>query len=163
MRRPPFGLIAPTANDMAANISRHAWAGLHDRPVPRGNPFLEDPSVIGAPFSVVSMVDGPSFRSAMDGARLDSAQTLPVPPPPFYGVGDVAIHAVPYLDVGLRFTRPSRWLSDRQIDRWRRQWSSVATAPMARIHDLYSQLVAVVPEGGPPTFVMEIIVWTTSF
>ena len=151
VRRPPFGLIAPTANDIGREYRVMRGLASTTVPVPRAIQFSEDPSVIGAPFTVVSMVDGPVIRSAIDGARLTRADAARAAAALLGGL--LAIHAVPYKDVGLHsLGRPDGFLK-RQIDRWRRQWSSVATAPMAGIHDLYSQLVAAVPEGGPPTLV----------
>lgn len=151
LRRPPLGLVAPTANDIGREFRVVEALGSTPVPVPRAIAFCDDPSVIGSPFSVVSMVDGRVVRSTSDGAALsptDAARAAAA-----LVAGLATIHAVPYHEVGLgSLGRPAGYLT-RQIDRWRKQWDIVTTAPLSGISELYMRLAAEVPRESAATVV----------
>jgi aminoglycoside phosphotransferase (APT) family kinase protein len=151
LRRPPFGLVAPTANDVGREFRVVAALGQTPVPVARAIAFCDDLSVIGAPFSVVSMVEGRVIRSAADGAALsaDDADRLTTA----LVTGLAAIHSIPYQEVGLgNLGRPMGYLP-RQVDRWRRQWEMVATQPLPGIAELHAKLGTAMPAESGATIV----------
>ena len=151
LRRPPFGLVAPTANDVGREFRVVAALGQTPVPVARAVAFCDDLSVLGAPFSVVSMVDGRVIRSAADGAALSAGDADRLTTALVTGLA--AIHAIPYQEVGLGdLGRPIGYL-ERQVDRWRRQWETVATRPLPGIAELHAKLAAAMPLESDATIV----------
>ncbi|MBO0692944.1 MAG: phosphotransferase family protein [Acidimicrobiaceae bacterium] len=151
LRRPPFGLVAPTANDLGREFRVVAALGPTPVPVARAMAFCDDSSVIGAPFSVVSMVEGRVIRSAADGAALSAEDADRLTTALVTGLA--AIHAIPYQDVGLGdLGRPVGYL-ERQVNLWRRQWEMVATRTLPGIAELHAKLAAAMPEESGATIV----------
>jgi aminoglycoside phosphotransferase (APT) family kinase protein len=151
LRRPPLGLVAPTANDIGREYRVVTALRSTSVPVAEAVAFCDDLSVIGAPFSVVSMVDGRVIRTASDGAALSPAEASRAAAS--LVVGLATIHAVPYQEVGLgSLGRPEGYLT-RQLDRWRKQWDTVTTAPLAGVSDLYMRLASAVPQESAATLV----------
>lgn len=144
LRRPPLGHLTPTAHDVGREFRVMAALGPTAVPVPRTVVSCEDPAVLGAPFTVVSHVDGPVLR---DGAALPDLD--------FRRYSDVLVdelvklHAVVPAEVGLgAFGRPEGFLG-RQLRRWRGQWDRVATRDLPTVDTLHERLVeAVPPESG---------------
>jgi aminoglycoside phosphotransferase (APT) family kinase protein len=99
LRRPPLGHVAPTANDIGREHRMVAALESTRVPVARAIAYCDDRSVIGAPFSVVSMVNGRVIRSAADGAALDPVSATRIATALVAVLA--AIHAVPYQEVGL--------------------------------------------------------------
>ncbi len=58
LRRPPLGHVLPTAHDMAREYRIISALAGTDVPVARAIALCSDPAVIGAPFYVMSYVDG---------------------------------------------------------------------------------------------------------
>ncbi len=143
LRRPPLGGLTPSAHDMAREYRVIDALQHSEVPVARTVALCEDTSVIGAPFSVVSYVDGVVWRTAADVAtvpqdHLDAcAHAL---------MATLArLHAVPFTEVGLAaFGRPEGYLS-RQTRRWADQWRRVATRELPDIDRLHAKLA-----GGTP-------------
>jgi len=140
LRRPPLGPLTPTAHDVGREFRVMAALGPTGVPVPRTVVSCEDPAVLGAPFTVVSHVDGPVLR---DGAALPSIDFRR------YATAFVdelvKLHALDPAEIGLEaFGRPSGFL-DRQLRRWRGQWDRVATRELSTVGDLHERLVKAVP------------------
>lgn len=151
LRRPPFGLVAPTANDLSREFRVVAALGPTAVPVARAVAFCDDLSVIGSPFSVVSMVEGPVLRSASDAAAISPEDADRLTTALVTGLS--AIHAVPYDEVGLGdLGRPAGYL-ERQVHRWRRQWEIVGTRPLPPIAELHAKLAAGIPVESDATIV----------
>jgi len=137
LRRPPLGGLTPSAHDMGREY--RVVDALQDTAVPVAQTVLlcEDESVIGAPFSVESWVDGvvlPSIGDldGVDQPELDGcARSL---------MGVLArLHSVDDRDVGLgEFGRPEGYLT-RQVRRWRDQWRRVATRELADLDRLHTR------------------------
>ena len=151
LRRPPLGHVLPTAHDMAREyrvISALAGTGV---PVARAIALCTDPAVIGAPFYVMSYVDGvvldrPDAVRALDhdaARRVGEAlvDTL------------VELHGVAPDEVGLAdFGRPAGFL-ERQVRRWHKQWRASETRPVPELQQVVDGLLADVPESPPPAIV----------
>jgi aminoglycoside phosphotransferase (APT) family kinase protein len=143
LRRPPLGLVAPTANDIGREHRVVAALGPTPVPVARAVAYCDDSAVIGAPFSVASMVEGRVIRSAADGAALEQGDPPRIAKALITGLA--TIHAVPYREVGLsEFGRPEGYLR-RQVDRWHRQWEIVTTRVLPRVDHLHAQLITGLP------------------
>jgi len=97
-----------------------------------------DPAVIGAPFTVVSYVDGAVLRDGAQAAGLPAedarrcAEAL---------VDQLAaLHALDPGEAGLgSFGRPAGYL-ERQVRRWRGQWDRVATRELPELNTLHERL-----------------------
>jgi aminoglycoside phosphotransferase (APT) family kinase protein len=146
LRRPPLGHVLPSAHDMVREfrvISALAKVGF---PVPA--PFLlcEDADVIGAPFYLMSYVDGVVLRTEADYAPLTPelarrcAQDLV----------DVllTLHRIDPLSVGLEgFGRPDGYLK-RQVLRWHQQWERSQTRQLPLLDQVTEDLLATLPDSG---------------
>jgi len=151
LRRPPLGLVAPSANDIGREDRVVEALGPTSVPVARAIAYCDDTGVIGAPFSVVSKVDGRVIRTAADGAALDPVDAGAIAEA--LVVGLVAVHAVLYHDVGLgELGRPKGFL-ERQVSRWKSQWDHVATRDLPEIDRLHKGLIAATPDESDATIV----------
>ncbi|MFI0730184.1 phosphotransferase family protein [Streptomyces sp. NPDC021225] len=151
LRRPPLGVLTPTAHDMDREHRVVAALGGTGVPVARAVLSCTDPEVIGAPFCVVGFVEGTVLR---DG---DKAAALP--PDDARRAADalvdalVTLHSVDAAAVGLgEFGRPDGYL-ERQVRRWRGQWDNVATRPLPDLDELHGRLARALPESGAPAIV----------
>jgi len=150
LRRPPTGTLLPTAHDMGREhriISALAPAGV---PVPRALGYCEDPGVTGAPFYVMSFVEGRVLRGEGDSASyplptrrricselVDTLAHLHSLDPDAVGLGDLA--------------RRDGYLA-RQLKRWYGQFqaSQQQGGPaVADVDVVYERLVERQPEQGP--------------
>jgi aminoglycoside phosphotransferase (APT) family kinase protein len=151
LRRPPLGHVLPTAHDMGREyrvVSALAGTGV---PVARAIALCDDPAVIGAPFYLMSFVDGVVLDRA-DAVRAldrDAARR----------VGEalvdtlVELHRVDPDAVGLAdFGRPAGFLQ-RQVRRWHAQWQASETRPLSEVQQVVDALVAQLPESPAPAIV----------
>ena len=151
LRRPPLGVLTPTAHDMDREYRVVAALGGTGVPVARAGRSCRDPEVIGAPFCVVDFVEGTVLRDGDDAAVLppDEARRAAV------ALVDalVALHSVDASAVGLGdFGRPDGYL-ERQVRRWRGQWEKVATRSLPDVDELHGRLAHAVPVSGAPAIV----------
>jgi aminoglycoside phosphotransferase (APT) family kinase protein len=151
LRRPPLAHVLPTAHDMAREyrvISALAGTGV---PVARAIALCTDVDVLGAPFYLMSFVDGIVLDRPETLGRLDRAaaqrsceqlmDTL------------VALHDVDPAAVGLAdFGRPDGFLA-RQVRRWHGQWQASQTEPRPALAEVVERLGATLPEQSSPAIV----------
>jgi aminoglycoside phosphotransferase (APT) family kinase protein len=143
LRRPPLAASAG-AHDVAREYVVVAALASTAVPVASVVARCDDPSVLGAPFTVVEYVDGRTLRTAAELASLTDDQ-----------IADcqreltrvlVALHAVAPEEVGLRsFGRPEGF-AGRQVRLWRRQWDTVATRELPDVDRLFRALETRIPE-----------------
>lgn len=144
VRRPPLGHVLPTAHDMTREY--RALRALHgtDVPVPEALLLCTDPTVLGAPFYLMTEVPGVVLRHGADYERLTGDEvarcaTLLI---------DVlvALHRIDPATVGLAdFGRPEGYLA-RQVSRWHRQWTGSATRALPALDALHDALADAVPD-----------------
>jgi aminoglycoside phosphotransferase (APT) family kinase protein len=143
LRRPPLGHVLPSAHDMVREfrvISAMSRAGF---PVPTPLLLCEDPDVIGAPFYLMSHVDGVVLRTEADNARLtpDLARHCG------RNLVDVllALHRIDPVAVGLEgFGRPEGYLQ-RQLTRWHQQWERSKTRELPLLEQVTEGLSTSIP------------------
>jgi aminoglycoside phosphotransferase (APT) family kinase protein len=142
VRRPPLGVVAQSANDVQREFTVLQALERSAVPVPRAVHLCQDAAVIGAPFLVMSFVEGTTIRSPEDGAALgglaaDCTQLL---------IDQLArLHVIDPGDVGLTdFGKPKGYL-ERQVSRWWHQWGIVRTRELEVIGDLHDRLARSIP------------------
>lgn len=153
LRRPPRGVLLPTAHDVLREyrvLSGLQAAGVR---VPVTVLACDDPAVIGAPFYLMEHAGGVVIREEMPPA-LDSPATCTRISEELVD-GLVELHAVDYAAYGLdSLGRPDGYL-ERQLRRWQGQLD--LTLPRTRslpgIAGVGDWLRAHLPRSGPPTIV----------
>jgi aminoglycoside phosphotransferase (APT) family kinase protein len=151
LRRPPLGVLTPTAHDMHREYRVVAALGATGVPVARAVLSCTDPEVIGAPFSVVEFVEGTVLRDGDETAELPPADARRSAEALVDAL--VALHAVDADTVGLGdFGRPDGYLA-RQVRRWRGQWDKVATRVLPDLDLLHGRLARALPTSGAAAIV----------
>jgi aminoglycoside phosphotransferase (APT) family kinase protein len=143
LRRPPLGHVLATAHDMSREY-RVLHALAHSAvPVPRALLHCADPDVIGAPFYLMSHVDGAVFRDPRQLGGLTASQRRAVADNLVDVLAD--LHDVDPAAVGLAdFGRPEGFLA-RQVRRWKTQLDASRSRALPGIDDLHAELAADVP------------------
>src|SRR6266540_6635209 len=144
LRRPPLGHVLPSAHDMGREfrvISALAPVGF---PVPTPLLLCADPEIIGAPFYLMSYVDGVVLRTERDYATLDRDAAR--------RCGELLVdllldlHRIDYVAVGLAdFGRPQGYLQ-RQVTRWYQQWQRSQTRELPQLEQVTDGLLRSVPD-----------------
>ncbi len=146
LRRPPLAHVLPTAHDMSREYT--VIAALHPTgfPVPDPLHLCIDKDVIGAPFYLMSYVDGVVLRDAEDITALSRAEAARSSE---LLVDTLAtLHATDPAAIGLAdFGRPEGYL-ERQVRRWHQQWEASKTRELATLEEVAATLRDTVPTGG---------------
>jgi aminoglycoside phosphotransferase (APT) family kinase protein len=147
LRRPPVSHVLPTAHDMQREHTVITALGRTGVPVPRTLGLCTDDSVNGAPFYVMSFVEGHIVRDERTATELSEASRS--------HAGDslvdtlAQLHAVDVDAVGLGdFARRDGYIA-RQLKRWHGQFtqSTVDGVPGPAVVDQVHQLLAAgIPE-----------------
>jgi len=147
LRRPPLGPLTPTAHDMGREHRVVAALGAGGVPVARAVAYCPDPGVIGAPFSIMSYVDGRVLRDGDEAAALPAGDARRCAEALIDALA--LLHAVDPASVGLGdLGRPVGYLA-RQVRRWYGQWSRVATRELPTLDELHRRLArSTPPESG---------------
>lgn len=144
LRRPPLHGVLPTAHDMGREHRIISALGSSDVPVPAALAMCEDASVLGAPFYVMSFVEGRVVAEEEDATALDDAarhrsgvalaETL------------ATLHAVDVDAVGLgNLARRDDYVG-RQLRRWLEQFGKVKTREIPAVEQAHDILAAHIPE-----------------
>jgi aminoglycoside phosphotransferase (APT) family kinase protein len=146
LRRPPLAHVLPTAHDMAREYRIIAALYPTGFPVPVPLHLCQDAEIIGAPFYLMSYVDGLVLRGSADFIGLDrqtAARTSEML------IDTLAsLHAIDPDTVGLGdFGRPAGYL-ERQVRRWHQQWEASKTRELATLEEVAAALRDNVPTGG---------------
>lgn len=143
LRRPPLGHVLMTAHDMAREYRVISALSGSDVPVPESLHLCEDASVIGAPFYLMSKVEGSVYRTKQDTGLLprDDAKMVSVDL-----IETLAhLHQVSPAEVGLGdFGRVDGYL-ERQLARWQKQLASSKSREIDGIDELVARLSASIP------------------
>lgn len=151
VRRPPLGHVLETAHDMGRE--HRVMAALHgsDVPVPEMLTLCRDPDILGAPFYVMSFVDGTVYRTHDQLAEVSPTAAAELTD----GLIDVLarLHAVDPQAVGLgNLGRPAGYL-ERQVNRWGKQLNASRSRDVPGIDELGRRLAESVPGSRRATLV----------
>lgn len=145
LRRPPVAAVLATAHDMDREWRiLNALARDGQVPVPVPIARCDDNDVTGAPFYVMSFVDGTILRTRDDGAALDAAEADRASS----SLVDVqvALHSLDPAAVGLGdLGRPGSYM-ERQLHRWRTQVERAKVRDLPLLDDLAARLERTVPQ-----------------
>src|SRR4051794_38745566 len=116
-------------------------------PVPEAYAWCPDDSVLGAPFYVMSFVEGIPYRSASELEALGESRTRAIGDRLTDTLGD--LHSVDVASVGLTdFGRPDGFLG-RQVRRWGQQLDASRSRDIAGIDELRARLAEQLPPESP--------------
>lgn len=143
LRRPPLSQVLATAHDVAREHHIISAVGRTNVPVPRALGLCTDTEVTGAPFYVMSYIDGVVLDSP------ERAVELPffLRPRVSEHLVDVLadLHAVDIDEVGLGDLAKRKGYVERQVKRWSKQWDQSKTRELPAIDDVARRLQAHLP------------------
>jgi aminoglycoside phosphotransferase (APT) family kinase protein len=143
LRRPPLGHVLATAHDMAREHRLISAVGTTSVPVPRALGLCVDTNVTGAPFYVMSFVDG----VVLDGP--EKATLLPVPRrrSAAFDLIDVLaeLHLLDVDAIGLGDLAKRTGYVERQLRRWSKQWQDSKTRELPAIEEVEARLRSEMP------------------
>ncbi len=143
LRRPPEGKRLATAHDVGREVKvMRALAGT-DVPVPEILASCEDESIIGAPFFVMSFLDGLIVRDQAGAEALGADACLRATE----SLVDVhvAMHATDVDAIGLGTFAKREAYIERQLKRWRRQAERSKTRELPLLAETHDRLAATIP------------------
>ncbi len=143
LRRPPLGHVLESAHDMGREHRIISAVGQTNVPVPRTLGLCTDVDVNGAPFYVMSYVDG----VVLDGpAKLDLLPVERRRPASEHLIDVLAdLHAVDVDAVGLGDLARKDGYIERQLRRWTKQWANSKTRELPAIDEVAERLAARLP------------------
>lgn len=153
LRRPPAGVRAGVAHDMAREYRVLRAVHAAGVPVPTPLALCEDEALLGAPFYVMRRVDGVILRTVTPeiAAALDPATCARLSETILDTL--VAIHRVPLDAAGLReLGRPEGYVG-RQVSGWVQRWHKARTDDVPAMEALADWLTAEQPPTGAPALV----------
>jgi aminoglycoside phosphotransferase (APT) family kinase protein len=143
LRRPPLHHVLATAHDMSREHRAITAIGPTAVPVPRTLGLCTDAAVNGAPFYVMTLVEGTVVDSVASAESLGTVARATMAEQ----LADVLaeLHHVDVDAVGLGdFARREGYL-DRQLARWSKQWDGSKTRDLPAVDDVAKQLADRVP------------------
>jgi aminoglycoside phosphotransferase (APT) family kinase protein len=138
LRRPPLAQVLATAHDMAREHRIISAVGRTDVPVPKALAVCTDADVNGAPFYVMSYVDGVVLDSPERAAALPTHLRPGVSEHLVDVLAD--LHAVDVDEVGLGDLAKREGYVERQVTRWSKQWDQSKTRELPEIDDVARKL-----------------------
>ena len=143
LRRPPLGHVLATAHDMGREHRIISAVGRTSVPVPRTLAKCDDDEVNGAPFYVMSYVDGVVLDNVDKAAQLRPELRGPAA----HHLIDVLaeLHAVDVDAVGLGDLARREGYIERQLKRWKTQWENSKTRELPAIDEVERRLSKSIP------------------
>jgi aminoglycoside phosphotransferase (APT) family kinase protein len=139
LRRPPIGPVLPTAHDMAREVRIMTALASSPVPVPACQGYCDDPDVTGAPFYVMSFVDGHVIRD-LETTKGMSRDDADVATDSLIDT-QIALHTLDLDAHGLGDLSRHEDYVGRQLARWRRQVEQADTRDVPLVFDLHERLV----------------------
>jgi aminoglycoside phosphotransferase (APT) family kinase protein len=134
LRRPPLAQVLATAHDMAREHRIISAVGQTNVPVPKALGLCVDTEVNGAPFYVMSYVEGVVLDSPDRAVELPFGLRPKVSEHLFDVLAD--LHAVDVDEVGLGDLAKREGYVERQVKRWSQQWEQSKTRELASIDEV---------------------------
>jgi len=144
LRRPPLGHVLATAHDMAREHRIISAVGKTSVPVPVALGVCTDVEVNGAPFYVMSLVDGVVLDSAEKAEVLAPELRVPASEHLIDVLAD--LHDVDVDAVGLGDLAKRGGYIERQVRRWSSQWENSKTRELPAVDEVARILSASIPE-----------------
>ena len=143
LRRPPLGHVLATAHDMTREYKAITAMAPTAVPVPETLGLCTDESVNGAPFYVMTLVEGDVVDSAESGAPLAPQVKTAMAE----NLVDVmaAMHDLDVDAVGLGDLGRRDGYVGRQLSRWSKQWDSSKTRDLPVVEEVAARLTERVP------------------
>ena len=151
-RRPPLGTYAPSAHDMSRENKVLSVLSQVFPYAPRIYLYVEEESVVGAPFLIMERRKGTvvrrkiphNFGGITDGPRLISEALVDVL---------VEFHQVDYAEIGLAdLGRPKDFVT-RQMEGWYRRWHAAKLDDNPVVEQVYHWLADHLPASSDATLV----------
>jgi aminoglycoside phosphotransferase (APT) family kinase protein len=152
LRRPPLSGVIASAHDVLREGRIMAALAGAAVPVPAVVATCSNLEILGAPFIVMSWVDGVVLRDRSTAeATLPAAARAAVGP----GLVDalVALHDVAPAEVGLADLGKGSGYVERQLTRWAGQLDKLGVAAGPRMRELHARLQAEIPTEAGTTLV----------
>jgi aminoglycoside phosphotransferase (APT) family kinase protein len=143
LRRPPTGHVLATAHDMAREHRIIAAVGQTSVPVPETFGVCTDLEVNGAPFYVMSLVEGVVLDSADKAVALPMELRVPASEHLIDVLAD--LHAVDIDAIGLGDLAKREGYIERQVRRWTSQWENSKTRELPAIDEVGRRLGERIP------------------
>ncbi len=143
LRRPPLGHVLESAHDVAREHRIIAAVGNTAVPVPLALGLCTDLDVNGAPFYVMSHVDGVVLDSPEKAALLPIDRRRAASEHLVDVLAD--LHAVDVDAVGLGDLARRDGYVERQLRRWTRQWEHSKTRELPAIDEVAQRLATRIP------------------
>lgn len=143
LRRPPLGHVLATAHDMAREHRIVSAVGRTDVPVARALGLCTDPEVNGAPFYVMTYIDGVVLDSPERAAGIPMDVRAALAEHLVDVLAD--LHAVDVDAVGLGDLAKREGYVERQLKRWSTQWEQSKTRELGTIEEVARRLRQRVP------------------
>lgn len=143
LRRPPLGHVLATAHDMAREHKIISAVGKTGVPVPPTLGLCTDEAVNGAPFYVMSFVEGVVLDSPEKSHLLPENLRMTASEDLVDVLAD--LHAVDVDAVGLGDLAKRDGYVERQVKRWSTQWANSKTRELPAIEEVAQLLAANIP------------------
>ena len=141
LRRAPFGAAIKSAHDMGREFKVLSLLRKHYSKVPKPIHFVEDSSVIGAPFYIMERIAGVILRPSM-------IKEMNFAPEEMRGLSEslidnlVALHAIDIQKTGLdQLGKPEGYIF-RQVEGWTKRYHAAVTDEIPHIDELVKWLAA---------------------
>jgi aminoglycoside phosphotransferase (APT) family kinase protein len=151
LRRPPLGILLPSAHDMRREFRVLDALTRTEVPVPRPLAICTDHDVLGADFYLMTDVPGVVLRSEGDSARLTAENRRTAAIHLIQTLAD--LHSIEPDQIGLRgHGRPDNYCA-RQIRRWADQWQRSKSRDLPDMDRLLRGLTNATPADVPGVIV----------
>ena len=141
LRRPPEGRRLATAHDVNREVRvLRALVDTATVPTPEVQAYCEDESILGAPFFVMTFVDGFVLRDRQDASQWDAPACRRATESLIEA--QTALHAIDVDAIGLGdFAKRENYV-ERQIARWSRQAERSSTRPLPLLEEVRDLLMS---------------------
>jgi aminoglycoside phosphotransferase (APT) family kinase protein len=143
LRRPPLGHVLESAHDMGREHRIVSALADTDVPVAPTHGLCEDAAVNGAPFYVMSYVDGAVLHDASVARQLDEGRRREL------GLDVIrvlaALHSLDPDAVGLGDLGRKEAYLERQLRRWNKQWEASKTHEIPEMEETSRRLAERMP------------------
>jgi aminoglycoside phosphotransferase (APT) family kinase protein len=164
VRRAPLAAVSDTAHQVVREARIMEILGAQGVSVPRVLARSEDPSILGAPFFVMSFVEGGVIR------RNGLPAALHADPGSHGAIGEqlidtlVELHAVDWAATELAEMSHPQGFLDRQVDRWMSQLDAYRVRDLDDVDELARWLHANMPDRGDLTvmhgdYKLDNVIW----